>query len=150
MEHDARVSCFARVPKKLFVIRPSRKGNKLKAREDIYDYASGKWFSVIQFCLFQPMKLRRKRKVLAFSIDFSQEKLYISNVRYEQQKIGLAHKCAINKKSAIFIQSSWYSNKITYPWASYFAKISAWLEENCRFFSISTFLSQSYFLLLIL
>ena len=41
MEHDARMSCFARVPKKLFVIRPSRKGNKLKAREDIDDYASG-------------------------------------------------------------------------------------------------------------
>ena len=36
-------------------------------------------------------------------------------VRYEHQKIGLAKKCAINTKSAIFIQSGLYSTNSTYP-----------------------------------
>ena len=45
--------------------------------------------------------------------------------------------CSIDKKSAVFIQSGWYSTSIFYPWASHFGKISAELEENCRFFLIS-------------
>ena len=62
----------------------------------------------------------------------------------------MAQKCAIDKEYAIFISSSWHSTKITYPWANHFSEISDWLEENCRFFSNSIFLSQSYFSLLIL
>ena len=58
-------------------------------------------------------------------------------VIYEQWKIGLAKKCAINQKSAIFMQSSWHSFEFAYPWAGHFAKISACLEENCRYFTIS-------------
>ena len=65
-------------------------------------------------------------------------------------KVGLTQKYAISKKSTIFIQLSWYSTKIIYQWASHFAKISAWLEENCRSFTNSIFLSQSYFLLLMI
>ena len=39
------------------------------------------------------------------------------------------------KRSAIFIQSGFYFTKIFYQWASQFGKISAGLEENCRFFA---------------
>ena len=38
---------------------------------------------------------------------------YSNKVRYEEQKIGLAQRCAINKESVIFIQSNYYSTKIT-------------------------------------
>ena len=68
-----------------------------------------------------------------------------SNIRYEQCKIGLAQKYDIDEKSAVFIQSSWYSTNISYPRASHFGKISAWLEENYSFFDDSMSLSQSYF-----
>ena len=45
-------------------------------------------------------------------------------IRCEQWKIGLAKKCAMNKKSVIFIQLNWYFIKSMYPWASFFDKIS--------------------------
>ena len=52
---------------------------------------------------------------------------------------------SIRKKSAIFIQSGWYSTKIFYPWASQFGKISAGLEENCRFFANIIILASPIF-----
>ena len=42
--------------------------------------------------------------------------------------------CLLSIKKICNFHSSWYSTKITFP---------AWLEENCRFFTISIFLSQS-------
>ena len=41
------------------------------------------------------------------------------------------------------------SDPWTSSWIDDFGWISAWLDENCRFFINSTFLCQSYFLLLI-
>ena len=38
---------------------------------------------------------------------------------------------------------------MTSSWIGNFVIISAWLDENCRFFIGTTFLCQSYFLLLI-
>ena len=66
---------------------------------------------------------------------YAEKALFWQKLRYEQWKIGLAQQCAIDKESAIFIQSTWYFTKITYPGVRHFAKISAWLEENCRFFT---------------
>ena len=66
-----------------------------------------------------------------------------------QWKIGLAPKYAKSRKSTVFFQSSWYFCKMTTSWIRNFGIISAWLDENCRFFIDTTFLCQSYFLLLI-
>ena len=47
--------------------------------------------------------------------------------------------------SIIFFQSSWCFWTMASSWISNFGRISAWLDENCRFFINSTFLCQSYF-----
>jgi len=57
--------------------------------------------------------------------------------RYEQQKIGLAQNYTI-KKSAFFIKLGWYSTKIFNPWANHVTRISAWLDEHCRFLPIAS------------
>ena len=50
-------------------------------------------------------------------------------IRYEQQKVGLNQKYAINKNSTIFIQLSWYSTKMASSWVGNFDRISTWWDE---------------------
>ena len=65
----------------------------------------------------------------------------IWQIKYDQSKIGLTQKCANSKRSTIFFQSSWYFSKMTSSWMGNFGNISAWLNENGRFFINSTNLS---------
>ena len=59
----------------------------------------------------------------------------------------MAHiwRLAINKKSTIFIQSSWNLVKMITSWANHFHQVSWGLDKNCRFFINGQFLKVSRF-----
>ena len=62
----------------------------------------------------------------------------------------MAHvqKLAIDKKSTIFVQSSWNLVKMITSWANHFHQVSWGLDKNCRFFTYGQFLIVSGFFLL--
>ena len=73
-------------------------------------------------------------------------------VWFEKNGTALALKLAKSKKSTNFSLSLWNLAKIASSWVGSIAWITAWLAENCRFWTNTIFLVQclffgSYFIL---
>ena len=49
---------------------------------------------------------------------------FLHHVETDSQNLQLAQKLAIDKKSTILIQSTWYSSNIEYSWDEYFYQVS--------------------------
>ena len=70
------------------------------------------------------------------------------NVTSEQQKAAHIQKLAINKKSTIFVQSSWNLGKIIASWGNHFHQFTERLDQSCGFFINGQLLNVCRFLLL--
>ena len=62
------------------------------------------------------------------------------------KRMGHFQKLAINKKSTIFVQSSWNLVKMITSWANHFHQVSWVLDKKCGFFTNDQFLNVSRFL----
>ena len=62
------------------------------------------------------------------------------------QNLRLGQNLAISKKSTVFVQRLWNLVKIINPWVGNIGKISAELDQKCRFFINANIFGQSQIL----